>query len=80
MLLKDILKELIIEQTKELLTENFGTVNSRYHTTDEIPFYKLIAKINKTVCPVCGKTFVLNLEGGAEIDGAWICLNCYWSD
>lgn len=75
----DVLKELTTKQVKELIVENFGEENSRYHTLDEIPLYKLIAKLNKSKCPNCGKEFVPNIEGGKEVDGIWIDLNCYWS-
>jgi hypothetical protein len=44
--LKEVYHKLSHQQIKELLAENFGEINSRYHTLDEIPFYKLLKKVN----------------------------------
>ena len=75
----EVLKELSHQQTKELLVESFGEENSRYHTLDEIPLYKLINKLQKPRCPNCEKEFVPNIEGGKEINSAWFCLDCIWN-
>lgn len=86
----EVLKELSTIQVKELMIENFGVENSRYHTLDEIPFYKLLNKVTKTECSLCGKLFILDIEGGKELPiicpldnnkemiERWFCLNCYW--
>lgn len=80
MLYIEVLKELSTQQVSNLLVENFGKENSRYHTLDEIPFYKLIAKLGKVQCPCCEKEFVPNIEGGKQVDGVWFCLDCYWNN
>jgi hypothetical protein len=41
----DMLKKLSHQQVKELLVENFGETNAKYHTLDEISLQKLITKI-----------------------------------
>jgi hypothetical protein len=41
---REILEKLSHIQIQELLIENFGETHARYHTLDEIPFYKLIKK------------------------------------
>jgi hypothetical protein len=78
MILREVLTELSTAKVKELMIENFGKENARYHTLDEIPFFKLIAKLDKNICPICSKEFVPNIEGGKEIDNVWTCLSCYW--
>ena len=42
---REVLSMLSHQQTQELLKENFGEINARYHTLDEIPFYKLTQKL-----------------------------------
>jgi predicted RNA-binding Zn-ribbon protein involved in translation (DUF1610 family) len=74
----DIYKELTHKQTQELLKENFGTENSRYHTLDEIPLCRLLEKVKKNKCPICGKEYVLNIHGGGVLEDVWVCLDCYW--
>lgn len=76
----EVLKELQHEQVKELMVESFGTENSRYHTLDEIPLYKLEVKLKKDKCVCCGKEFVFNIEGGKELNDALFCLDCYWNN
>jgi hypothetical protein len=80
MKLSDVLAELSTAQVRDLMVENFGEENSRYHTLDEIPFYKLIAKIPKSKCSCCGKEFIPNIEGGKKIIDVWVCLDCFWSN
>lgn len=43
---RQVLHQLSHQQIQELLKENFGEENSRYHTLDELPLYKLEAKLN----------------------------------
>jgi hypothetical protein len=41
----EVLKCITHQKCKEALIENFGSVNAKYHTLDEIPLYKLIEKV-----------------------------------
>ncbi len=43
----EVYRKLDHQQIHELLVENFGETNSKYHTLDEIPLYKLIKKTEK---------------------------------
>jgi hypothetical protein len=43
----EVLDRLTTAQTQELLKETFGEKNARYHTLDEIPLNKLIAKLSE---------------------------------
>jgi hypothetical protein len=76
---REILKELTHKQIQELLIESFGAMHAKYLTLDEIPLYKLIAKIPRVTCPVCKKGFIPNIDGGKEIKGVWYDLDCYWN-
>ena len=80
MIYREVLQELSYQQIRELLKENFGEENARYHTLDEIPLERLITKIPKSICPSCGKEFIPNIEGGKELEGKWFCLDCFWND
>lgn len=44
--LLEVYNKLTHRQVIELMTENFGEENRRYHTLDEIPYYKLLKKVN----------------------------------
>lgn len=43
--LLEVYNKLTQKQIIELMTENFGERNAKYHTLDEIPFYKLTNKL-----------------------------------
>jgi hypothetical protein len=75
----EVLKCLTHNQLQELLTETFGA-NAKYCTVDEIPLYKLLAKIPKEKCPICDVEFIQQTQGGhKDNEGHWVCLNCYWN-
>jgi hypothetical protein len=44
--LLEVYNKLTHLQIIELMTETFGEKDSKYHTLDEIPFYKLLKKVN----------------------------------
>lgn len=77
---RQVLAELTHKQIKELMVENFGAENSRYHTLDELRLQKLLAKIEMAKCPKCRKDFNPNIHGGKEVNGVWFCLDCYWEN
>jgi hypothetical protein len=80
MIFAQVIAELTHKQIKEIMLESFGPRNAIYHTLDEVPFQKLINKIPKTICPICGKEFIPNIEGFKEINNKIIDLNCYWNN
>lgn len=74
----NVLQMLTHQQIHELLVETFGGSRAKYYTLDEIPLNKLLAKLEKSCCPACGKEFIHSVDGGAKHSEVWFCVSCHW--